>query len=96
MAIAISGDRDVLYPKDFGFTNPRIASVSTGTLPLEIPEGVGFDIAVNRFELAILENALRASGGNKTVAAERLGMKRTTLIMKIRNLQQSGFLSKAG
>jgi DNA-binding NtrC family response regulator len=96
MAIAISGDRDVLYPKDFGFTNPRIASVSTGALPLEIPEGVGFDTAVNRFELAILENALRASGGNKTAAAERLGMKRTTLIMKIRNLQQSGFLSKAG
>ena len=96
MAITVSGDRDVLYPKDFGFSNPRLATVSTGTAPLEIPEGVGFDTAVNRFELAILENALRASGGNKTVAAERLGMKRTTLIMKIRNLQQSGFLSKAG
>jgi DNA-binding NtrC family response regulator len=96
MAVAISGDRDVLYPKDFGFTTARITAVAPASLPLEIPEGVGFDTAVNRFELAMLENALRASGGNKTAAAERLGMKRTTLIMKIRNLQQSGVLSKAG
>jgi DNA-binding NtrC family response regulator len=96
MAIAISGDRDVLYPKDFGASSVKLAPVSSGALPLEVPEGEGFDSAVTRFELAILENALRASGGNKTVAADRLGMKRTTLIMKIRNLQQSGFLSKAG
>jgi len=96
MAIAISGDRDVLYPKDFGASGVKAATVSSGALPLEVPDGEGFESAVTRFELAILENALRASGGNKTVAADRLGMKRTTLIMKIRNLQQSGFLSKAG
>lgn len=96
MAIAISGERDVLFPKDFGFNNAKVTSVPVASLPLEMPEMEGFDNAVSRFELGILENALRASGGNKTVAAERLGMKRTTLIMKIRNLQQSGFLSKAG
>ncbi len=96
MAIAVSGERDVLFPKDFGFNNTRVASVSLPALPLEMPEVEGFDNAVSRFELGILENALRASNGNKTIAAERLGMKRTTLIMKIRNLQQSGFLSKAG
>ncbi len=87
---------NVLFPKDFGFNNTRVASVTLPSLPLEMPEVEGFDNAVSRFELGILENALRASGGNKTIAAERLGMKRTTLIMKIRNLQQSGFLSKAG
>jgi transcriptional regulator with GAF, ATPase, and Fis domain len=96
MAIAISGERDVLFPKDFGFNNAKAPSLSAPALPLEMPEVEGFDNAVSRFELGILENALKASGGNKTVAAERLGMKRTTLIMKIRNLQQSGFLSKAG
>jgi len=96
MAVAISGERDVLFPKDFGFTSTRIANIPVPSLPLEMPVVEGFDNAVSRFELGILENALRASGGNKTVAAERLGMKRTTLIMKIRNLQQSGFLSKAG
>ncbi|HWE53168.1 MAG TPA: sigma-54 dependent transcriptional regulator [Bryobacteraceae bacterium] len=96
MAVAISGERDVLFPKDFGFNGTKIANIPVPALPLEMPEAEGFDNAVSRFELGILENALRASGGNKTVAAERLGMKRTTLIMKIRNLQQSGFLSKAG
>ena len=30
------------------------------------------------------------------MAAERLGMKRTTLLMKMRTLQQSGVLTKAG
>ena len=45
----------------------------------------------------MLENALRASDGNKTAAAERLGIKRTTLIMKIRNFENSGFqLQKVG
>ena len=94
MAIAISGERDVLYPKDFGFKANRPPGVSPGTLQLEAAPGEGFDTAVGRFELAMLENALRAAGGNKTAAAERLGMKRTTLIMKMRSLQQPGMLSK--
>jgi DNA-binding NtrC family response regulator len=96
MAVAISGERDVLFPKDFGSNSMRVVNIPVLALPLEMPEVEGFNNAVSRFELGILENALRASGGNKTAAAERLGMKRTTLIMKIRNLQQSGSLAKAG
>jgi DNA-binding NtrC family response regulator len=91
MAIAMSGDRDVLYPRDFGFN--RVAIVMTapeGNRPFDISDGERFESAVSRFELSILENALKASGGNKTVAAERLGMKRTTLIMKMRSLQPLG------
>lgn len=94
MAIAVSGDRDVLYPRDFGLAESRRASAPASSLApiaLQIPEAVDFDTAVSRFELAMLENALRASDGNKTVAAERLGIKRTTLIMKIRNFENSGF-----
>jgi DNA-binding NtrC family response regulator len=89
MAIAMSGDRDILYPRDFGFN--RVAIVRTaapeGNAPFDISEGEGFESAVSRFELSILETALKAAGGNKTAAAERLGMKRTTLIMKMRSLQ---------
>jgi DNA-binding NtrC family response regulator len=88
MAIAMSGDRDVLYPRDFGFSRPQIVRTRVETdVPFEIPAGEHFESAVSRFELSILEGALKASGGNKTAAAERLGMKRTTLIMKMRSLQ---------
>ena len=98
MALAISGMRDVLYAKDFGLTTgPRLAAVAMAdSLPFELPENIGFEAAVNRFQVSMLETALQAAGGNKTMAAERLGMKRTTLIMKMRTLQQSGVLSKAG
>ena len=100
MAIAVSGDRDVLYARDFGLTESRRVSGPVSALasvPLQIPEAVDFDTAVSRFELAMLENALRASDGNKTAAAEKLGIKRTTLIMKIRNFENSGFqLQKVG
>ncbi|HYA17209.1 MAG TPA: sigma-54 dependent transcriptional regulator, partial [Bryobacteraceae bacterium] len=99
MAVAISGLRDVLYPRDFGLAGPRLTTVATTTslsLPLELPENMGFEAAVNRFQVTMLESALQAAGGNKTVAAERLGLKRTTLIMKMRTLQQSGLLTKAG
>jgi transcriptional regulator with GAF, ATPase, and Fis domain len=96
MAVAISGLRDVLYPKDFGLAGPRLTTVVTTTsLPLDMPENIGFEAAVNRFQVSMLESALQAAGGNKTVAAERLGMKRTTLLMKMRTLQQSGLLTKA-
>ena len=43
-----------------------------------------FDTAVTRFQLSMLQQALSQTGGNKTAAAELLGMKRTTLIMKLR------------
>jgi len=98
MAVAISGDNEVLYPRDFGLADsgPRSAPngvVSQFTLPLSGP--VHFDTAVNQFQLAILDRALRKSGGNKTAAAEELGIKRTTLIMKMRSLENSGYLLKA-
>jgi DNA-binding NtrC family response regulator len=48
-----------------------------------------FDAAVGHFERSILEQALVKTGGNKTAAAELLGLKRTTLIMKLRGLQGS-------
>jgi DNA-binding NtrC family response regulator len=99
MAVAVSGDRDVLYPKDFGLTDSGPRSTSTGTIaqfPAALSGPIHFDTAVSQFQLAILDAALRQSNGNKTVAAERLGIKRTTLIMKMRSLENSGYLQKAG
>jgi DNA-binding NtrC family response regulator len=47
---------------------------------------VDFETAVTNFERTLLEGALHKTGGNKTTAAGMLGMKRTTLIMKLRSL----------
>lgn len=98
MAVAISGDRDVLYPKDFGLSDAGPRSTPSGTVPqysFPLTEPIHFDTAVSQFELAILDQALRQSGGNKTVAANRLGIKRTTLIMKMRSFENAGYLQKA-
>jgi DNA-binding NtrC family response regulator len=60
-------------------------------------ESLDFETAVARFEHAMLDRALRKTGGNKTAAAEHLGMKRTTLIMKMRSFETNGLvLEKAG
>jgi transcriptional regulator with PAS, ATPase and Fis domain len=100
MAVAVSGDNDTLVPRYFGLTagparvlaiqNDPGSSVSTD-------ESIDFETAVSRFELSMLHGALRNSGGNKTAAAERLGMKRTTLIMKMRSFESNGLpLEMAG
>jgi DNA-binding NtrC family response regulator len=66
-------------------------------LPMAFPESMDFDAAVGHFERSILEQALVKTGGNKTAAAELLGLKRTTLIMKLRGLQSSSvLLERAG
>ncbi|MGD1070266.1 MAG: sigma-54 dependent transcriptional regulator [Bryobacteraceae bacterium] len=99
MAVAISGDRDVLHPRDFGLTDSGPRSTSAGAVaqfPPSLSGPIHFDTAVSQFQLAILDAALRQSNGNKTVAAQRLGIKRTTLIMKMRSLENSGYLQKVG
>src|SRR5579862_3913615 len=84
MAIALSGDRESLAPGDF-------STVGAGPMPalesVPLPEGgLDFDQTVGRIERQILEEALRKAGGNKTAAAEMLGLKRTTLSAKLRSL----------
>jgi DNA-binding NtrC family response regulator len=42
---------------------------------------------VQKLERALIEQALRRTGGNKSQAADILGMKRTTLTAKMRALE---------
>jgi len=86
MAIAMSGDREVLFASDFGLpaAPSKIASIDAA-ISCPLPESMDFDAAVSQFERALLERALLKTAGNKTAAAELLGLKRTTLIMKLRN-----------
>jgi DNA-binding NtrC family response regulator len=93
MAVVMSGDRQTLYAADFGLLTPATARA----IPFEAPdepvadsEWVDFETAVSQFERGILERALVKTCGNKTAAAQLLGMKRTTPIMKLRNFRASG------
>ena len=89
MAVVLSGDRLDLYPADFrlpecGARKPLTAAPSAALLP---ETGLDFEAAVTSFQRNIIEQALERSGGNKTVAADLLRMKRTTLLAKLRNLE---------
>ncbi len=90
MAVALSGDRDTLYPGDF----PLPSIVNDKLAPLPVPshiavpdEGLDFERVVNSIERGILEQALRKSHGNKKAAADLLRLKRTTLTAKLKALQ---------
>ncbi|MBZ5575434.1 MAG: sigma-54 dependent transcriptional regulator [Acidobacteriia bacterium] len=86
-AIALSGYRDTLYPVDFGLAEShRLLASEPATAPVLFTGRVDFAAAVSQFEKSILQQALVKTGGNKTAAAELLGLKRTTLIMKLRGL----------
>jgi DNA-binding NtrC family response regulator len=90
--IALSGDRETLFAADFGLIPSLVASkpmgIATALEPL--PAGVTFETAVTRYQRALLHQALAKAQGNKTAAAEILGMKRTTLVMKLRGLEECG------
>jgi DNA-binding NtrC family response regulator len=47
-------------------------------------ESIDLGRAVAEFERALIESALRKSGGNKSMAARRLGIGRTTLLDKLK------------
>ena len=92
MAIALSGERETLYPADFPLPSAPVlrsgagASIPTIALP---DEGLDFEQIVAQMERTILEQALRKTGGNKAQAAGMLRLKRTTLSAKLRSLART-------
>jgi DNA-binding NtrC family response regulator len=92
MAIVLSEDRMDLCPADFRLPSHQ-ASRFVPAVPSQatVPDGgLDFDLAVANFERLLLEQAVERSGGNKTLAADLLRMKRTTLLAKLRNLETRG------
>jgi DNA-binding NtrC family response regulator len=92
-AIVLSGERSVLFPDDFPLPPRRHPAVyATGAHPvIAVPDqGLDFQCTVGSIELNILEQALRKTRGNKTLAAEMLGLKRTTLNAKLNSLAAVG------
>lgn len=95
MAVAMSGEREVLQAGDFGLSKPPCPELVPSRVhadPMESPDWTDFATAVSHFERSILQKALSKTAGNRTAAAELLGMKRTTLIMKLRSFENSGAL----
>jgi len=90
MAVALSGDREILFPGDFPIPSAapskpmRVATSATVAVP---DGGLDYEATVGAFERGILEQALRKSGGNKKRAAEMLHLKRTTLSAKLRRME---------
>jgi DNA-binding NtrC family response regulator len=90
MAVALSGDRPILYPSDFPLSPELPAKpISAATAPLiAVPDdGLDFEQTVGSIERAILQQALRKTGGNKKQAADMLRLKRTTLSAKLKSME---------
>ncbi|MBM3794531.1 MAG: sigma-54-dependent Fis family transcriptional regulator [Acidobacteria bacterium] len=90
MAVALSGDRDALYPADFPL--PSVAaekSAPVGAVThLGVPdEGLDCEQVIGTIEMRLLDQALRKTAGNKKAAADLLRLKRTTLTAKLKSLQ---------
>ena len=92
-AIVLSGERSVLLPGDFPLPPRRhpIAFQAGAQGMIAVPDqGLDFERTVGSIERNILEQALRKTRGNKKLAAEMLGLKRTTLTAKLRSLAAAG------
>jgi len=83
-ALMLSGERETLFPADF----PMAKRGGQAQRTVEIPEiGAGLEETVQRLERTLIEQAMRRTGGNKSQAADILGLKRTTLTAKMRVLE---------
>jgi transcriptional regulator with GAF, ATPase, and Fis domain len=100
MAIALSGDRELLHPSDFPLADSPSSDLATSGAvsrkpvgasterSIDVPAGeFDFEETVGRIERQILGEALRRTNGNKTAAAEMLGLKRTTLAAKLKTFE---------
>ena len=90
-AVVMAGDREVLYPSDFRLpAEVAHASAIHSLLPFAVPDtGVNFAQLVTNFERSILDQVLQKTNGNKTLAADLLRLKRTTLVSKLRVMEMS-------
>ncbi len=89
MAVALSGDREILYPGDFrlpAIARMRPTAAAEGPMIAVPDDELDFEQTVGRIARSIIEQALRKTGGNKKQAAEMLRLKRTTLAAKMKSL----------
>jgi DNA-binding NtrC family response regulator len=95
MAVALSGARELLDAGDFPLPTALSKAPSTPAGPIvSVPDqGMDYERTLAAIERSILEQALQKTGGNKKAAADMLGLKRTTLSAKVRNLEPATALN---
>lgn len=87
-AVILSGERQTLFPSDFSLPGGVAVARAVAPALAAVPEaGMDLQQTVQKLERALIEQALRRTGGNKSQAADILGMKRTTLTAKMRALE---------
>ena len=89
-AVALSGGRTQVEVSDLP-PDVRQASDDDARLHgLTLPEdGVSFEAFITTVEREVLRRALERTGGNKAAAAQMLHMKRTTLVEKLKRLEET-------
>jgi len=78
-----------LVPGDFPLPPRRQPVAFSGDVQtlIAVPDhGLDFEKTVGSIERTLLEQALKKTRGNKKLAAEMLGLKRTTLTAKLKSL----------
>jgi len=87
-AVVLSGEREILVPGDFPLPERRHPLPRPGRADtfIAVPDqGIDFEKTVGSIERKLLEQALQKTRGNKKLAAEMLGLKRTTLSAKLKS-----------
>jgi two-component system response regulator PilR (NtrC family) len=86
-AVTLLGDRPDILPGDLP---PELTQPGRDALfgEIHVPdEGLAFNTVVSNLEKALILKTLEKTGGNKKAAAELLGLKRTTLLEKLKRFQ---------
>jgi two-component system, NtrC family, response regulator AtoC len=83
-AIALSGDQDLLDLEDF-LVAAKPSAANSPFPSIDIPDnGINLNTMISNLEKKIILHSLQVANGNKKKAAERLGLKRTTLMEKLK------------
>jgi two-component system response regulator AtoC len=96
MAVALSGDRELLDSSDFPIIS-KPADEDQMFHNIDIPnEGVHFNTLVSELERRLILQSLQVTGGNKKRAASLLHLKRTTFVEKLKRMGMASDLDLAG
>ncbi len=81
-------EKDLLPKEMIAYKNTDIKAPATDAASLS---GTSIDQALLKFEAQLIENALHTTKGNKTLAADRLGISRFSLNRRINKLKTQAF-----
>jgi transcriptional regulator with GAF, ATPase, and Fis domain len=86
-AIALTGEREVLDMWDFPPFCEVVPLRPYAAVAEDASETINLEQTIAKLERALIDRALQRSCGNKARAAQMLGLKRSTLVSKVRALQ---------